>query len=178
MSFSCHTGLPEKVKTCPPTLVHHLFGFMYLLLSISFYPYYLYLRLWIYISTLVLGSSYPCNAYTCKYTYMISMRIYIYIYIHIYDMYMHPMHPSRHKSRHQKKNMRLIGDFLELFGQLGILSADLPREAAFHAMPGHYRLRMRKNSTWHEKAKCKCEGKKGRKKEYIFFGSEKLRSER
>lgn len=67
-----------------------------------------------------------------------------------------------------KKNMRLIGDFLELFGQLGILSANLPREAAFHAMPGHYRLRMRKNRTWNEKATCKCEGKK-REEQRIHF---------
>lgn len=64
----------------------------------------------------------------------VNIRIwYLCVYIYIYDMYMHPMHPSRHKSRHQKKHAphrRLLGtlwptrDFVGQSAAWGRLSCD------------------------------------------------------
>lgn len=64
----------------------------------------------------------------------VNIRIwYLCVYIYIYDMYMHPMHPSRHKSRHQKKHAphrRLLGtlwptrDFVGKSAAWGRLSCD------------------------------------------------------
>ncbi len=96
---------------------------------------------------------------------MIFIYIYIYLYIHIMDnMYMRPsvfVCFLRHSSRHQKNDRHLIGDFLELFGQLWILSAKLPCEAAFHAMPRHRLANLLLKKTAHE-INCKIYVKKKR----------------
>ena len=103
------------------------------------------------------------------YIHVYDIYIYIYIsiciykYIHIMDnMYMRPpvfVCFLRHSSRLQKNDRHLIGDFLELFGQLWILSAKLPCEAAFHAMPRHRLANLLLKKTAHE-INCKIYVKK------------------